>query len=162
VKPIVLYGRGAYPGVAEGFAVVCPDSIAGNTGGLGDTDGVIYEAGSSARGQCIAGKILVLPGAKGSNGFSAHFKAAAISGFAPAGWIVTRMDSRIGGAIVSLRTPAVTDFADADPLSVLETGDYIRVDGTNGVVTVWKKAPGTGRRNITAKESGICPGRRNC
>lgn len=136
---VLLTGRGAYSGVAEGYAIVCPDGIAGNSGGVGDTDGVIHEAQNSARGQCIRGKILVLPGAKGSNGFSAHFKSAAIAGFAPAGWVVTRMDSRIAGAIVSLRTPAVADFTQQDPIVELKTGDYLRIDGDNGTVTVLKR-----------------------
>lgn len=138
---IILKGRGAYAGVAEGIAVVCPDSIAGNSGGLGDTDGIIYEAGSSNRGVCIKDKILVLPGAKGSNGFSAHFKAAAIAGFAPAGWIVTKMDSRIGGTLVSIGTPAITDFGDVDPIQVLKTGDRIRIDGDLGTVELLEAAP---------------------
>lgn len=138
---IILKGRGAYTGVAEGIAVVCPDSIAGNSGGLGDTDGIIYEASSSNRGVCIKDKILVLPGAKGSNGFSAHFKAAAIAGFAPAGWIITKMDSRIGGTLVSIGTPAITDFGDADPIQILKTGDRIRIDGDLGTVELLDAAP---------------------
>ena len=133
---IILNGRGAYPGVAEGYAIVCPDSIAGNSGGVGDTDGIIHEATNSAYGQCIKGKILVLPGAKGSNGFSAHFKSAAIAGFAPAGWIVTKMDSRIAGTVVSLQTPAVTDFIQYDPVAQLKTGDYLRIAGSSGTVEI--------------------------
>ena len=139
MNKLTLHGRGALPGVAEGYAIVCPDSIAGNSGGVGDTDGIIYEAGSSARGQCIKDKILVLPGAKGSNGFSAHFKAAALAGFAPAGWVVTGMDSRIGGTLASIRTPAVCDLTDGDPLQLFRTGDLLRVDGTNGTVTLLQR-----------------------
>lgn len=139
MKDLTLHGRGAFPGTAEGYAIVCPDSIAGNSGGLGDTDGIIYEACSSARGQCIKGKILVLPGAKGSSGFSAHFKAASLAGFAPAGWVVTGMDSRIGGTLASIRTPAVCDFTDGDPLTVFQTGDYLRVDGDTGTVTLLRR-----------------------
>ena len=141
VAEIILKGRGAYSGVAEGIAVVCPDSIAGNSGGLGDTDGVIYEAISSNRGVCIKDKILVLPGAKGSNGFSAHFKAAAIAGFAPAGWVITKMDSRIGGTLVSIGTPAVTDFGEVDPIQTIKTGDRIRINGDTGTVELLEPAP---------------------
>jgi len=137
-RKILLKGRGAYPGVAEGIAVVCPDSIAGNSGSLGDTDGIIYETHNSNRGVCIKDKILVLPGAKGSSGFSAHFKSAALAGFAIAGWVVTKMDTRIGGAIVSLCVPAITDFEGVDPLQVLKTGDLVRIDGTKGTIEVLK------------------------
>jgi len=31
----------------------------------------------------------------------------------------------------------VTDF-DRDPLALIETGDWVRVDGDAGTVTVWK------------------------
>ena len=37
-REIILHGRGAIPGIAEGEAIVCPDSIAGNSGALGDID----------------------------------------------------------------------------------------------------------------------------
>ena len=139
MKNFTLHGRCAYPGTVEGYAVVCPDSIAGNSGGVGDTDGIIYEAGNSARGQCIKDKILILPGAKGSNGFSAHFKAAALAGFAPAGWVVTGMDSRIGGTLASIRTPAVCDITDGDPLALFKTGDYVRLDANSGAVTLLRR-----------------------
>ena len=35
-QSIFLHARGAVGGIAEGEAVVCPDSIAGNSGALGD------------------------------------------------------------------------------------------------------------------------------
>ena len=38
MKEFELHGRGAVPGIAEGYAIVCPDSIAGNSGGLGIDD----------------------------------------------------------------------------------------------------------------------------
>jgi predicted aconitase with swiveling domain len=41
------------------------------------------------------------------------------------------------GAVVT-RAPAVTDL-DRDPLEVIETGDWVRVDGDNGIVEVTKK-----------------------
>ena len=41
------------------------------------------------------------------------------------------------GAVVA-HTPAVTDF-DQDPLKVIETGDWVKVDADNGIVEVTKK-----------------------
>lgn len=133
---LILHGRGVYPGTTEGYAIVCPDGIAGNSGSVGDTDGIIYEARSSARGQCIQDKILVLPGAKGSSGFSVHFKSAMLSGFSPRAWIALKIDSRLGGTIASMRVPAVADFTNGDPLSLIHTGDYLRVCGDTGTVEV--------------------------
>lgn len=139
-KTIVIRGRGAISGIAEGIAVVCPDSIAGNSGALGDVDGVIYEKGNVNYGVSIKDKILVVPCAKGSNGFSAHFKGAYIAGVRPAGWISTRVDARLGVALASMNLPAVVDFEEENPLGVIETGDHVRLDGDTGEVVVTKKA----------------------
>lgn len=135
----VLRGRCAVPGRAEGYAVVCPDSIAGNSGALGDVDGVIYEKGNVNYGVSIKDKILVVPCAKGSNGFSAHFKGAFIAGVRPAGWVATRVDARLGVALASMDIPAVVDFPDADPVQVIATGDYVTIDADAGIVTVIKR-----------------------
>jgi hypothetical protein len=45
------------------------------------------------------------------------------------------------GAVV-MRVPSVTDL-DRDPLDVIETGDWVVVDGDRGIVEVRKKASGS-------------------
>ena len=90
MEKIVIKGRGALEGTASGPAIVFPDSIAGNSGALGDVDGVVYEKGNINYGISIKNAILVVPCAKGSNGFSAHFKGALIAGVKPAGWVSTK------------------------------------------------------------------------
>lgn len=137
---ITLKGRGAIPGIAEGIALVFPDSIAGNSGALGDTDGIVYEKGNVNYGECIEGKILVVPCSKGSNGFSAHFKSAFISGVRPAGWIATKVDTRLGTALASLNLPAVVDFDGPDPVETIKTGDFVRIDGNTGAVVITQRA----------------------
>jgi hypothetical protein len=42
------------------------------------------------------------------------------------------------GAVVT-RVPSVTDL-DQDPLEVIRTGDWVRVDGDNGTVEVVRRA----------------------
>jgi len=135
-----IHGRGVYKGNSEGEAVVCPDSIAGNSGALGDVDGVIYEKGNVNYGVCIKDKILVVPCAKGSNGFSAHFRGAQIAGITPAGWISTRMDARLGVAVASMKIPAVADFSESEnPLDLIKTGDWVKINGESGEVIVTPK-----------------------
>ena len=136
MKTFTIKGRGALPGIAEGTSIVCPDSIAGNTGALGDVDGIIYEKGNINYGMCIKDAILVVPGAKGSNGFSAHFKAAYISGHRPAGWIATKMDARLGVAAASMNIPTVSDFEGDDPVKIIKTGDRVKINGFTGEVIV--------------------------
>jgi len=134
---IVLKGRGAIGGVAEGPALVCPDSIQG-WAGIDEISGIIIEKGHIAEGESIDGKILVLPSSKGSNCWSGHFNSAMINGKKPAGWVVNHIDSRVGVAAVVVGVPLVTDFVDVDPCREINTGDRVRVDGDNGIVVVMK------------------------
>ncbi len=41
------------------------------------------------------------------------------------------------GTVVS-HAPAMTDF-DIDPLTVIRTGDWVKVDADNGVVTITRR-----------------------
>ncbi|WP_372995206.1 aconitase X swivel domain-containing protein [Lutispora sp.] len=139
MKKIILKGRPTHGGVAEGKAVVCPDSIAGNSGAVGDLDGVIHENSSSNKGVSIKDTILVLPCGKGSTGFSAHFKSAKLMGICPAGWVIKKMDSRLGVAVASLDVPAVSDFEEDDPMEVIRTGDWVKIDGSTGIVEITRE-----------------------
>lgn len=134
-----LQGRGAYPGQAEGLALVCPESIQG-WAGVDDKTGIIVENGHSQAGQNINGRILVVPYSKGSNGWSCHFHAAMVSGYKPAGWVFSKMDSRAGVATVVIGVPTVADFAGEDPCMTIKTGDRIKIDGTTGLVEIIEAA----------------------
>lgn len=89
-----------------------------------------------AYGMSIKDAILVVPCSKGSNGFSSHFKGAFISGVRPAGWVATKMDGRLGVAVASMNIPTVCDFNNIDPVKEIQTGDWVRIDGDTGKVTV--------------------------
>ena len=132
-----LQGRGAFGGRAEGEALVCPESIQG-WAGISDVTGRIIEHGHSQWGRSIDGKILVLPCSKGSNGWSCHFNSAMVSGFKPAGWVFTKVDSRAGVAIAVLKVPALSDL-NGDPCQLIRTGDYVRMDGDSGRIEVIRK-----------------------
>ena len=140
MEKIIIKGRPTLGGIAEGKAVVCPDSIAGNSGSVGDMDGVIHEKGSANEGASLKDAILVLPCGKGSTGFSAHFKSAKFMGVCPAGWVVKKIDSRLGVAITSLDVPAVSDFGeDEDPMEIIKTGDWVKIDGSTGIVEITRE-----------------------
>lgn len=138
METLTIYGRGAFQGIAEGEALVCKESIQG-WAGISDTTGEIIEKGHSEEGKNINGKILVLPCSKGSNGWSCHFHSAMISGFKPAGWIFTKMDSRAGVAAVVVESPVVADIIAADPCVVIETGDWVKINGNEGTIEIQKK-----------------------
>lgn len=139
MKQIKITGRPAYPGKAAGEAIVCPHSIQGWSG-VSDVTGCIIEEGHPEKGKSIKDKILVMPYGKGSTGWSGHFHSAAVAGFAPAGWIFSKIDSRCGVATAVLEVPAVADTPkDIDIFSVIQTGDWVEIDGTTGEIVVTKK-----------------------
>ncbi|MDR2945826.1 MAG: DUF126 domain-containing protein [Candidatus Adiutrix sp.] len=136
MESLEIQGRPAIAGRAEGVALVCPESLTG-WGGIDPATGEIKDLASGNRGQSIAGKILVIPGSRGSNGWSCYYSITRVSGAAPRALVVTRVDSSSAVAAVGLKVPAVVDFpADADPCRLIQNGDYVIVDGDTGRVTI--------------------------
>ncbi len=136
-ETIVIHGRKVVPGVAEGEALVTHDRISG-WGGVDPRTGTVVETRHELRGQSFAGKVLVFPGAKGSSGWSAQFHVARAMGTAPAAWLFNRMCTKIALGTVVSHSPAMTDF-DRDPVELIRTGDWVRVDADAGVVTITRK-----------------------
>jgi predicted aconitase with swiveling domain len=135
-KVAALAYRPVNGGVAEGYALCCPESITG-WAGVDYRSGAIIENGHRHRGESIRGRVLVVPGGKGSTGWSCHFYATKLAGTAPAGWVLSRMDTRVGVAMVMMGSPAVCADG-ADPFAVVQDGDYLRLDGGSGIVEVYR------------------------
>lgn len=136
-RKIVLRGRKVVGGCVEGEALVTKDRISG-WGGIDPRTGTVIETRHELKGVSFAGKVLVYPGAKGSSGWSAQFHVARLAGKAPLAMVFNEMTTKIALGAVVAHTPAVTDF-DQDPLRVIETGDWVKVDADNGIVEVTKK-----------------------
>ena len=137
-KTIVLRGRKVVGGVAEGEALVTKDRISG-WGGIDPRTGTVIETRHELRGQSFAGKVLVFPGAKGSSGWSAQFHVARLAGAAPLAMVFNEMTTKIALGAVVTHAPSVTDL-DQDPLEVIATGDWVKVDGDRGIVEVTKRS----------------------
>lgn len=131
---IILKGRCVVPGVAEGPALVTRERISG-WGGVDPRNGTIVETRHELRGQSFAGKVLVFQGAKGSSGWSAQFHTARVMGTAPAAWLFNDMCTKVALGTVVSHAPAMTGF-DRNPLDLIETGDWVRVDADSGTVTI--------------------------
>jgi hypothetical protein len=138
MNKIVLHGRKVVGGCVEGEALVTKDMISG-WGGIDPVQGTIVEARHELCGQSFKNKILVFPGAKGSSGWSANFHYARLAGAAPKAMLFNIMTTKMALGAVVTRVPAVTDF-DSDPLSIIQTGDWVKVDADNGIVEITKKA----------------------
>jgi len=140
-KPrVVITGRKVVGGVAEGEALVTHETISG-WGGVNPMTGTVIESRHELKGVSFAGKILVFPGAKGSSGWSGIFHMAKLRGMAPVAMVFNIMTTKAALGAVVMRVPTVTD-CDQDPLAVIRTGDWVRVDGDAGTITVWDKQGG--------------------
>ncbi len=137
---LVIHGRKVVGGVAEGEALVTRDTISG-WGGIDSTTGTVIESRHALKGVSFAGKVLVFPGAKGSSGWSSAFHMARLRGTAPLAMIFNIMTTKAALGAVVMRIPSVTD-CDADPLDHIRTGDWVRVDGEAGTISIWSKRPG--------------------
>jgi uncharacterized protein len=135
---IVLHGRKVVGGLVQGEALVTRQTISG-WGGIDPKTGTIIELRHELRGKSFKDKILVFPGAKGSSGWSAFFHMARLNGAAPKGFLFNKMSTKIALGLVVTHAPAVTDF-DRDPLTVIETGDWVEIDADQGIVKVTKQA----------------------
>jgi predicted aconitase with swiveling domain len=134
---VTLHGRKVVGGVTEGEALVTRDTISG-WGGMNPMTGVILETRHELCGQSFKDKVLVFPGAKGSSGWSAMFHMARLAGTAPKALIFNEMTTKVALGAVVMRCPSVTDL-DQNPLDIIETGDWVRVDGDAGLVEVHKR-----------------------
>ncbi len=135
-ETVIVRGRGAFPGVAEGVALVGPNTVPG-WGDVFDLEtGAVLEVGNPIYGESIKGKILILNGSRGSTAFATQFHRARVAGIGPIALVFPRIDSRIGAACVVSRVPAVTDL-DRDIFQLVKSGDRVRVDADRGVVEIY-------------------------
>ncbi|MFH8469252.1 aconitase X swivel domain-containing protein [Streptomyces sp. NPDC017991] len=133
--PELLHGTGVVAGRASGPALVCTAPVSG-WGGIDPRTGTIVESRHPQHGSSVAGTVLVLPGAKGSSGWSGQFHLAKLQGTAPCAIVFTRMNSKLALGLVVLHVPAVTGL---DTTGTIRTGDLVEVDGTAGTLLVRRK-----------------------
>jgi predicted aconitase with swiveling domain len=133
---VTLRGRTVVGGCAEGAALVTRDTISG-WGGVNPMSGTIIETRHELCGQSFKDKVLVFPGAKGSSGWSAVFHMTRLTGTAPKALLFNQMTTKIALGAVVMRVPSITDF-DQDPLAVIESGDWVKVDANRALVEVIK------------------------
>ncbi len=131
---MILQGKTVKKGIVSGEAIVSrmPFSF------LGDIDvntGKVTPRGHDLEGQSVAGKIFVFPTGKGSTvGPNVAYQAKQL-GNAPLGMICIEVEPVIAMVAIMNDIPMVHKL-DRDPLTVIKTGDYIRMDATAGIVEV--------------------------
>ncbi len=133
-----MQGRPVVAGSAAGEAVVSAQPIS-LWGGLDAKTGEIIDRRHELSGQCVTGKVFVLPRGKGSSTGSAVLLDSIRAGTAPAAIVLGRLDPIIAlGAIVAdemwHKSIPVVGLAD-DDLTEIKTGDRVGVEA-DGTVTV--------------------------
>ena len=116
--------------------------------------GVITETHHELRGQSFKDKVLVFRGAKGSSGWSAMYHTARLAGTAPRALVFNEMTTKVALGAVVMRVPSVTDL-DRDPLDLIETGDWVMVDGDRGHR---RDSEDAGSRRPMRRRPGLCCG----
>lgn len=127
-----IKGRVIAVGEAEGEALVSQGSLSLT---YIDQDGVVVDHTSDLFQQNIRGKILVLPGLKGSALQEWSLVALKQQGLVPKGIIAVEADTRMVVASVFCEIPTV-DKLDQDPLKVISTGDRVRINANEGIVEI--------------------------
>ena len=100
--------------------------------------GVIHDPEAKIKGQSVAGKVVVYPGERGatSNPYGLYMLRKA--GNVPKALITVGPDTMATAGAVLANIPIVYRL-DQNPMEVIETGDYVQVDGNSGTVVVTKK-----------------------
>jgi predicted aconitase with swiveling domain len=134
---IVLQGHKVVGGTAEGEALVCHEPIT-FVGGINPFTGEVMEKGHELEGKRITDKVLVYPTGKGSTGGSYRIYDMAKRGTGPKAIINLRAEPITAiGAIIG-EIPMV-DKLSQDPTQIIQSGDWVRVEATQGRVIITKK-----------------------
>lgn len=135
-------GRVLLSGVAAGEALVLADPLS-FWGGVDPATGVVVDPRHPQRGECVAGRVLVMPAGRGSSSSSGVLAETLRSGTGPAAVVLAEPDDIVvlGALVVGLldgvSCPVIVLPADA--YRRLRTGDGVAVDAA-GVVSVDPRA----------------------
>lgn len=123
-------------GYGEGRAIVSNDPICFYL--TDPKTGIVTERGHDLEGKNLANKILVLPSGKGSSvvQIDGLFKLAK-NKVKPKAMIVQDVETVLITSAVIAEVPLV-DRLEKSPFEAIHTGDFVKVDADNGIVTVTK------------------------
>ena len=134
---ISLRGRKIIGGQAEGEAIVTKQLVS-FLGGVDPDKGIVVERGHELEGQSITNKVLVFPRGKGSTSGPYVIYKMSKRKTAPSAIINVNAEPiiAVGAAMGSI---PMVDRLDQDPLEIIKTGDYVKVDGDEGTVEIIRK-----------------------
>lgn len=135
--PVILTGHPGVGDLVEGEALVSREGFSARYD-LDRATGVISRESHPLYGRSIAGKVFVCPLAKGGFATSWALLDLKARGFAPVAILFNWANPvMVQGAV--LAGVAMMDQLAPDPLTVIQTGDRVRVDPKAARVEVWKE-----------------------
>jgi predicted aconitase with swiveling domain len=129
-----LRGHTVSPGKAEGEAVVLDEPFS-FLGELDPNTGKIASPLSRQFGQDLRGKVIVTPTGKGSSMGPVISWYAMKAGNNPAAIICLQAEAILASAAIIAGIPMI-DKLDKNPLELIKSGDYVKVDATAGIVEI--------------------------
>jgi len=124
-------------GYAEGEALVSPKPLGFNLG-VNVKEGIIIESGHPLEGISFKDKVFVFPNGKGSTGGSYVVYQLFKEKTGPCAMVNMKTDTIVAAGAIMGGLPTV-DNINADDYNSIETGDWIKVDATNGTIEIIKK-----------------------
>ena len=134
---MTIRGKTVNGGVAEGEAIVTkmPFNFILDL----DIHTGKVKSGHELNGQDLSNKIFVFPTGRGSTWGALMAYESLLRGTFCKGMVCTEAEPVIGAVAIMLDVPMVHRLA-MNPVEVIHTGDYVRVNATAGVVEVVKRA----------------------
>jgi predicted aconitase with swiveling domain len=125
-------GRSLAPGAASGAALVLDEPLS-LWGGVDPATGIVIDARHPQRGESVTGRVLVMPGVRGSSSSSSILAEAVRAGTAPAAILLGDPDLilAVGAAVADElygRQVPVVQLARGE-LAGIANGAHVRVDG---------------------------------
>ena len=139
---LTLRGHKISGGYAEAEAVVTKQPFS-FFGSLEPKTGLVIRKNHELKGQKIAGKVFVFPYNYGSTSCGVILLEAVRYGTHPVALVNLETEPIISSAphiaeeFYNIKIPIV-DKLDRNPLEVIKTGDYVKVDGDKAIVQVIK------------------------
>ncbi len=129
---MMVTGHAVSKGVASGKVLISETPIS-FLGGIDPETGIIMEKDHPKKGVSIADRVFIFPHGKGSTVGSYVIYSLKKNNVAPCAMINLAAETIVAvGAIIS-GIPLV-DRLEQDPFAIFHDGDYVEVDGTEGVV----------------------------
>jgi predicted aconitase with swiveling domain len=131
---MIITGKKVNGGKAEGEAIVSewPFSFLGD---LDPTTGKVPTSGHDLEGKSIAKKVLIFPTGRGSTAGPHIAYVAKGLGNAPVAIICIEAEPVMAMVAIMNDIPMVHQL-NLNPLEVIKTGDYVKVDGDSATVEV--------------------------